>query len=276
MLGVAGRSWPAGLLLLALSTAQWHRTWLTTLLLRWMRLALRRRAYRRALPLPARLVAGARVGTAAIAGSPCGVVRRPDGLVMVLEPVGEDLRALLRTAGTLPVGARLVLHRGPGPDRPRAWLALMARRDADTAGDDLLGPALGNAVRRLRRAGHRLAALSEPDLAATIASLAHTGPGRGVLTEDWSRWRAGPITQICVRVEAAPIEHLFALVRNVALTVAVSPAADAAVVRIAAATPAAAEAAVARLIALGPHTERLDGRHGPAVADTLPIGGTLS
>jgi hypothetical protein len=69
--------------------------------------------------------------------------------------------------------------------------------------------------------------------------------------------------------------------RDAAVTVALRQSAGGpGVLRVAALSADAAERAVARITRLGAHLgvrlDRLDGRHGPAVLASLPIGGSFS
>ncbi|GAA2427860.1 hypothetical protein GCM10010191_45970 [Actinomadura vinacea] len=314
----AGRPWPpavalagAAVLLLALSALRVNRQWLSAVLARRVRLALRFRTHDlstaadRPATLLSRLADGARAGSTNLGGVPAGTVSRREELVAVLRPEG-DPRTLTRAVfsdALLPepedsvprLGLRLVLHRGPNQQVPRAWLAVRARRDVDFASDEAVAIPLGNAVRRIlrrtRRLGVTLCAVPEDELHTTLIALTHTGPGRHRLHEQWRYWHAGPITQLAMALSAhedgpadraAALHRLLTLEPGVALTVAV--AADTAglsgMLRIAATTPELADNAAARLAAhskdLRIRLERLDGLHGPAVALTLPIGGELS
>ncbi|MEE6258192.1 hypothetical protein [Plantactinospora sonchi] len=296
---------------LLLSATRVRGTWLSTVLARRLRLLLRRRAYR--LPiggdgssrLLALLAPGARVRPADLGGEAAAVVSRPDAMVAVLRPVNVDAVQLCRTAmsGALsPDGdepdprpeTHLVLHRGAGQAPARGWLTVRVRRGVDIAGDEVLRLVLANAVRRLLRRTRRrhleLAALPGPDVLAVLTALTHTGPGRGDLREEWRYWWAGPVCQVTLRLSgestaaddaADQLTRLLAEVPEVAVTVAVAahPGNLAGALRIAATTPETTDTAADRLTALGPRLgvrlERLDGRHGRAVAATLPIGGNL-
>ncbi|MGH3242320.1 MAG: hypothetical protein ACRDNL_18225, partial [Spirillospora sp.] len=314
----AGRPWPlavalagAALVLLVLSALRMNHQWLSAVLARRVRLALRPRTHDlttaadRPAALLSRLADGARAGSTGLGGDPAGTVSRPGELVAVLRPEG-DPRTLTRAAlsgellpdqtdGVPRMGLQLVLHRGPHQQVPRAWLAVRARRDVDFASDEAVAIPLGNAVRRIlrrtRRQGVTLLAVPEDELHTTLTALVHTGPGRHRLHEQWRYWHAGPITQVAMALSAdedgpsdraAALHRLLNLVPGVALTVAV--AADATglsgTLRIAATTPELADNAAARLAAhskdLRIRLERLNGLHGPAVALTLPIGGEPS
>lgn len=313
-----GRPWPLAValggtaaVLLAVSAIRVRRTWLSTLLARWLRLLLRRRSYQvptadRPRALLAWLAPGARIRTVELGGAPAAVVSRPEELVAVLRPDRATARDLARIAlaeallpdadGAAPrLALRLVLHRGPRQEQLRGWLALRALRDVDAAADEALRVALGNASRRLLRRVRRtdldLVPLTEAELLGTVPALTHVGAGRDVLRERWRNWRAGAITQVGLRLSGptvrradrvAALDRLLAAVPEVATTVVL--AADtpelAGVLRLAANTPEAVDAAVDRLAVLGPafgvRLDRLDGRHGPAVAVSLLIGGDLA
>ncbi|RKR91882.1 type VII secretion protein EccE [Micromonospora pisi] len=319
--GAVGRDWPAAValggsagVLLAVTAIRVRGTWLSTLLGRRSRLLLRRRAFdlpaaEGSAALLALLLPGARIDTAEIGGDQAGIVSRADELVAVLRPARPGSEAFVRAvlAGAVSgdgdpdaprLGLHLVLHRGPQQVAPRAWLAVRVLRDVDAAEDSVLRVTLGNAVRRLRRrlrhTGLDLTVVPERELLATLTSLTHTGPGREAIREHWHYWRAGPVTQIGLRMAtvgspspspspgpAEVLEQLLDGVRDVAVTVAVVAGGTelSGVLRIAAATPEAAQAAVESLTSLGPdlgvHLERLDGLHGPAVTASLPIGGAL-
>ncbi|MBK1789078.1 hypothetical protein [Prauserella cavernicola] len=307
-----GTVWPvaaAGVVLLAASAARFRGEWLSTVAARLVRLSVRRRArdlpaQSGALALLESLAPGSRVRTAELAGTEAAVLSRPEELLTVLGPAGANPAELARTALTgslLPEPAapgpalrlRLVLHRGPRQQEPKVWLAVRAEREPAFPGDEDLGVALGNTVRRVSRRLRALrltvAPLTEQELLATITALSHTGPGREALRENRRFWRAGPVTQAGIRVtglaarpgrEGLPVlESLVASVPAVACTAALDCAPGApAVLRLAATTEHAVDAAVDQLArmapALGVALERLDGRHAPALAATLPIGGS--
>ncbi|WUI04114.1 hypothetical protein OHR68_20720 [Spirillospora sp. NBC_00431] len=314
----AGRPWPlavplavAAVLLLVLSALRVNRQWLSAVLARRVRLALRPRTHDlstaadRPAALLSRLADGARAGSTGLGGEPAGTVSRPGELVAVLRPEG-DPRTLTRAAfsdallpepedGVPSLGLQLVLHRGPHQQVPRAWLAVRARRDVDFASDEAVAVPLGNAVRRIlrrtRRLGVTLLTVPEDELHSTLTALIHIGPGRHRLHERWRYWQAGPITQVAMALSAhedgpadraTALHRLLALEPGVAVTVAVAADATglAGMLRIAATTPELADNAAARLAAHGKdlriRLERLNGLHGPAVALTLPIGGELS
>jgi hypothetical protein len=145
------------------------------------------------------------------------------------------------------------------------------------AHDEMLRVTLGNVLRRLRKSGRDLTPMSAVDLRATLAGVSHAGPSR----ERWRGWQSGPVTQVSLSFAAAPraaLDRLLAEGRDAALTIAIRPAGDG-VLRIAATSPGAADRAVTRLVTLGARLgvrlHRLDGRHGPAVLASLPIGGKL-
>ncbi|MFE9207272.1 type VII secretion protein EccE [Micromonospora sp. NPDC007230] len=314
--------------LLAVSGIRVRGTWLSTLLARRIRLLARPRSYRlpesadRPAALLALLVRGARVGVVELGGAPAGVVSGPHGVVAILRPEDTDVAELLRAtlSGTLETGGaeppsgrpagveatpgwdeaapgpelRLVLHRGPRQAQPRAWLAVRVPRTVDAAEDETLHVVLGNAIRRvirrLRRGGLDLAVLPDREVLATLTALTHAAPDRSVLREEWRYWRAGPVTQIVLRLSSADpasiaridvLDRLLAAVPEVAITVAVTadPVELTGMLRVAASSPAAADAAAGLLAGLAPRLgirlERMDGRHGPAVAASLPIGGNL-
>ncbi|WP_431923788.1 hypothetical protein [Amycolatopsis tucumanensis] len=303
-----GRPWPvtAGLLTTAAILLVWTAgradgRWLSDEVLLRARLLRRRRRVARGGDLLGHLAPGARIRTAEVAGVPAGVISREEELLAVLRPSGGDPGAFARLtlsgalvsgSGTAPViRLQLVLHRGPRQtDQTRAWLAVRAVREPGLATDDELLTALTGAVRRthreLRAAGLGAVALTEQELRAALAALTHTGPGRDRVAEERRCWRAGPVTQIGVRVTglgARPprarihaLHQLLAAVPGAARTVAVTVPGHDAVVRVAATTDAAADSAVARLLWAPPpglRLERMDNQHGPAVAASLPIGG---
>ncbi|WP_143266187.1 hypothetical protein [Amycolatopsis sp. KNN50.9b] len=303
-----GRPWPvvAGLLTTAAGLLVWTAgrvggRWLSDEVALRVRLLLRRRRAAGRRDLLDTLAPGARVGTAELAGVPAGVISRDEELVAVLRPSGDDPGAFARLAlaGALVTGTgeppairlQLVLHRGPRQtDATRAWLAVRALRDPAVAADAELLAALTSVVRRahrkLRGAGLGAVALTDQELLATLAALTHTGPGRDAVAEERRYWRAGPITQIGVRVTglgARPprarvhaLHQLLAAVPGAACTVAVTVPGHDAVLRVAATTDTAADTAVTRLLWAPPaglHLERMDNQHAPAVAASLPIGG---
>jgi hypothetical protein len=294
----AGRGWATGVTLglaaaglLALSAVRIRGTWLSTWAARWVRFVSRRRVHGGAyLPLPA--------GTSI---TPDGVLVGADGLTVVARTRKWEIPALEADAGGPGLDLQLVMHCGPQEAEPAAWLAVGVRRDPDAPDDETLRVTLGNALRRLRRSGREIGALSSSELRSTLAHLAHAGPSR----ETWRYWRSGPITQVTLRfgtttrpspglptgptTEPPPalrpgatgrflaLRHLLAGAGDAAVTAAVRAGGEG-VLRVAAASPGAADHAVARLLDLGAHLgvrlHRLDGRHGPAVTASLPIGGT--
>jgi hypothetical protein len=271
----AGRGWAAGVTLgfaaaglLALSAVRIRGTWLSAWAGRWVRFVSRRRVHGGAyLPLPA--------GTSI---TPDGVLVGADGLTVVARTRKWEIPALDADAGGPGLDLQLVMHCGPRQAEPAAWLAVGVRRDADAADDETLRVTLGNALRRLRRSGREIGALSSSELRSTLAHLAHAGPSR----ETWRYWRSGPITQVTLRfgttIAPSPaLRSLLAGAGDAAVTAAVRAGGEG-VLRVAAASPGAADHAVARLLDLGAHLgvrlHRLDGRHGPAVTASLPIGGT--
>ncbi|GAA0522850.1 hypothetical protein GCM10011581_38560 [Saccharopolyspora subtropica] len=316
LLGIGG-PWPvavacvlAAAALLAWTAVRVRGRWLSdelTLRARWL---LRRRA----LELPEAaggrvllqvLAPGAVVRTVELAGTTAGAVSRREELLAILRPVGTGPAALAEVAlsGALLADTRepgaaqpairlqLVLHRGPRQaDQTRAWLAVRALRDPSFADDTELLAALNSTVRTLhrtlRRAGMGIAALTEPEVLATLVALTHTGPGRGTIREERRYWRAGPITQVGVRLTGlgarplrARLHTLYQLLDaapGAARTIAITVPEHTAVLRVAATTDAAADAAAERLLripARGMRLERMDNEHAPAVAASLPIGG---
>jgi hypothetical protein len=310
-----GRSWPIVLVLgvsasalLALCAGRARGDWLSTVVTRRAGQLVRRRSHE--LPVAddsaaalLRLVApGSGVAGLEVSGSRTGVVSRPYGMVTVLRPVraGADEVARAAFGGVLlpardeegaMLASHLIIHRGPRQDYPRTWITVRATRHVDVLTDEALVLVLANAIRRLlRRARHsdvELCALSDDDLAATIGALAHTGPGRRVLRDEWRYWYVGPIAQVGMRLSGTDVRpaarsvvlaRMLAHVPDVAMTITITAdGADlAGVVRLAATTPDVVDAAAERLAALasrlGIRLERLDGQHGRSVAATLPIG----
>ncbi|MET0492160.1 MAG: hypothetical protein ABW000_03420 [Actinoplanes sp.] len=272
----AGRGWVGGVAwgvtaagLLAVSAIRVRGVWLSTSAGRWVRFMLRRRIHSgHHLPLPA--------GTT-IASD--GVLVGAEGLTVVTRTEERVVPALEADADAPRLDLQLVVHRGPRQAGPAAWLAIGVRRDADTADDDLLRVTLDNALRRLRRGGHELNPLPSPDLHRTLHGISHAGPSR----ERFRCWQSGRVTQITLRLGATAaqlpaLDRLLAAGRDAAVTAAVRATGDG-VLRVAATSPDAAERATARLIALGTHLgvplHRLDGRHGPAVTASLPLGGDV-
>lgn len=303
--------------LLALTAARVRGTWASTILLRWTGLGLRRRIHdlsaERDRPgaLLRALAPGSRITVTELGGAPAGTISSPDELLTVLRPVDAGVRELAEAAldGSLrpeaddrgpELGLRLVLHRGPyrgpgGHTQTRAWLALRAHREVDVLVDEDLRVGLANLLRKTRKklatASVTVQALSAQEIASTLAALTHIGPGRELLRERWKSFATGPVSQVGLRVgglgelpaphRMAALDRLFAVVPSIAVTAAVStatdPAADAAVLRVAAPAEATVTSAADHLTQLGPrlglHLERLDGRHASAVAASLPIGG---
>jgi hypothetical protein len=266
----AGWTWwvtPAALLIGAPAAIPVRGVWLSTAASRWARLQVRRT--RAARPLPV-------AGTAEVGGEQVGVVSLPDALVVVLRAGRADLAALVAAARAHrddPVGPRCELRvvrcRRPVP---RTWLVVRARRDADHPGDTPLRLLLANILRRLRRGGLDVTPLSPDEINATTAALTGTGPVR----EDWHAWRSGATHHIGLRVDApgtAPLQRL--LLGDADVTVAVRARGDRLTGVLLAGTGATADRLRTLAPGLGIHLERLDGRHGPAVCATLPIGGTL-
>ncbi|WP_245960035.1 type VII secretion protein EccE [Prauserella flavalba] len=312
-----GRPWPVvtALLLTSATLLAWtglryRGRWLSDELTERARLLLRRR--QRDLPdteaghlLLRALAPGSGARTVELAGTSAGVVSRTGELVAVLRPVdtGPAVLAQLALSGALladngepspalpAIRLQLVLHRGPQQtDHTRAWLAVRALREPNFADDADLLVALNNTVRRLhrklRRAGLGATALTEPELLSTLVALTHTGPGRGMIREERRHWRAGPITQVGLRLTGLgdrPVQariqvlhRLLAAVPGTACTIAITAPEHAAVLRVAATTDAGVDAAAERLLRMhlpGLRLERMDNQHAPAVAASLPIGG---
>lgn len=265
----AGRAWwltAVAALALAASAVPVGETWLSTVAARWLRLHLRGGS-----PLLPPVTAL----TAEVGGEQVGLVSRPDALIAVFRPGRADLGALLGAVlrhRDDPAGprceVRVVACRRP---LPRAWLVVRVLRDADSAGDAELRPVLAAVLRRLRRGGLELAPLPAQDIAAA----AECGPVR----ERWRAVRVGDTAHIAFRLAAsgpAALQRLMLAAGDTGLTVAVRARGDGGLTGV---LRVGTEAAARRLPLLAPgaglHLERLDGRHGPAVAATLPIGGSL-
>ena len=199
--------------------------------------------------------------------------------------------------------AQLVVHGGLHHDRePHGWLAVAAQRDAGMSTDEQLTKVLKNAIRRMQRhldrAGAGTAPVDDSAVAGTVVALAHTDAGRGHLQERWSVLSAGPVSQACLRLagfqrltpsEAETlVRALLSTSTGTAVTFSVGARLrrDGAsirrhdpVLRIAAASPGDLDLAVTVLGRIAGsyrlRPERLDGRHGPATAASLPIGRNL-
>lgn len=262
--------------LLGVSAIRIRGRWLSTSLATRIRYLVRARRHdvgHSATALLALLAPGARCTDA--------VISQPGEVTIVLRPradVAEFLTALTEPG----IGTRLVLHVSPGRREPvRAWLAVAAPRDAGSCTDEELVAVLANTVRRtlrtLARRGIVADQLSEEDVLDTLAALTHTASGRGAVTEQWRYWCTGPVVQSCFRLHGPVTQQILHRLLAAAPTVAIT-ASSAGVLRIAALTPAATDAAATELTYLGDRLgvrlERLDGAHAPAVAATLPIGGT--
>lgn len=316
-----GRPWPEAVsicagaaVLLAVTAVRIQENWVSTIMLRWVLLLLRKRVHhldqRRARPaaLLGLLAPGSQVTEHELAGAPVGAVSRPGEMLTVLRPVDTGVRQLVHAAlsgelepGSDPegaeVGLQLVLHRGPhggSQTRPRAWLVIRALREVDLLDDDDLRVALSNTLRRtqrkLRRSGLTVASLSEQEILATVTALTHIGPGREQLRERWRSFSAGPVTQIGLQVNglagippqhrAGALERMVASVPHAAVTVSVTTEAGEpkAVLRVAASSAVVADGSIAHLSRVSPtlglQMSRLDGLHTKAVAASLPIGGT--
>jgi hypothetical protein len=216
--------------------------------------------------------------------TPEGAVAAAEGLTLVARTGRMEFPHLEADAGSPELEVQLIAHLGPRQDRPSAWLTVTARRSPETGPDEVLHVALDNAMRRLRRAERTnprgLAVLGAAEVRSTVSGLAHAGPSR----EHWTSWQSGAITQISLRVRMLrpdAVARLLGEGRGAAVTVALrqTPAGTEGVLRVAALSDDAAERAVARITRLGAHLgvrlDRLDGRHGPAVLASLPIGGSL-
>src|SRR5690606_33815910 len=241
--------------------------------------------------------------------------------------VGSALSALLQGGAPevaeeppVDVVTQVVVHTGLRRDRrPRAWLALGARRSPDLCHDEHLALVVRNGIRRLQRHAERLGLTAVPlddrDAATTLVALAHAGGGRRHVRERWTSWSTGPVVQACLRLRGfsgldpatavAVVETLIATPVNAAVTVSITTCTPAAsplaasaspsggtshprptgvepsepIVRVAAASTGALDVAttvLGRLArAYGVEPERLDGRHGPGSAASLPIARTL-
>lgn len=206
------------------------------------------------------------------------------------------------------VEIQLVVHAGLRHDsQPRGWIAIAASRTHDLSSDARLTMLVKNASRRvlrhLERTGTNAAQVDDQEAATTLVSLAHANAGRGHVRERWTTWSAGPVSQACLRLAgftklqpgaaSALIEALAGTAVQASVTISVSACVAAAtqgqqansverrepVVRVAAASAGALDVAITvlgRLVrAYGAHPERLEGRHGPGVAASLPIARTL-
>jgi len=214
--------------------------------------------------------------------TPTGVITGVEGLTLVARTVRMEFPRLEADAGGPELDLQLVAHRGPRQERPDVWFAVTARRSPETRSDEALAVVVDNALRRLRKAeraaGTRgFAVLGSAELRSTVIGLAHAGESR----ESWNSWRSGSITQISLRVRATRLDALVRLLsegRGAAITLALRSGTEG-VLRVAAPSVDAAEHAVARITELGAglgvRLNRLDGRHGPAVLASLPIGGSL-
>ncbi|MEV6491765.1 hypothetical protein AB0M20_24610 [Actinoplanes sp. NPDC051633] len=268
-----GRGWVVGVIaggaalgLLLVSAVRVGGVWLSSLAGTWVGFVTRRRVHAgQHLPLPR--------GTAITSE---GVLAGAEGLTVVARTQKWIFPQVEADADGPELDLQLVVHRGPRQARPGGWLAISVRRDADLGEDDTLRVTLGNVLRRLRKSGHDLGALSAVELRPMLAGMAHAGPSR----EHWRSWRSGPVTQVTLRVAGATtttLDRLLAEGRDAAVTIAIRSTGDG-VLRIAATSPAAAGLAVARIQRLGAHLgvrlHRLDGRHQPALLASRPIGGT--
>jgi hypothetical protein len=264
----------AAVVVLAVSAGRIRGEWLSALAAGYLSFVLRRRTRDTDwLPLPRGSVI-----------TPDGVIAGADGLTIVTRTARMEVPHLEADAGGPELDLQFVAHLGLGQERPRGWLAITARRSPETGSDEALRVALDNALRRLRKservAGRPggYAVLGAADLRTALMELAHAGASR----ESWTNWRSGSVTQISLRARTTRPDALVGLLRGhgAAVTLATrARAGNEGVLRIAALSDDAAERAVARLTALGTplgvRLDRLDGRHGPAVLASLPIGGSL-
>lgn len=256
--------------------------------------------HERAAALLDHLLPGVSLGATELSGVPVLVVRHAGGVAAVAEPTTSGPRwvppaTLLPAAdpdGPYP-GVQAIFHAGGEPGtQPRRWFGTHAVRTAEHADDDVLTLVLRNTLRRVLRGLTQHGVPSEPlgreAGLATIAALAHVTGGRTGLREDWTRWRTGPVSQICFRLDGPVTERLVAGLLSRPPGVAVTLAAQArrtprgtttsATLRLAARSPAALDAALPGLARWcaghGRRLDRLDGHHLTGVTATLPIGGT--
>ncbi len=248
--------------------------------------------------------------TGEVNDEPVFMISRTAGVTAVLHPSNttRDLTKSVPAPETLlpapddqtPAFAVQVVHHA-GLDRsrpPRVWIALQALRTVDVHRDGDVRQALGNAIRRvrrkLRRDGLPTRPLTEPETLGTLAALAHVNGGRSRVRERWHVWWSGPVSQVTFqlagwhRLPPTTAPQLLRWLLNAApgatVTVAVTahrtpddpePSTTAAL-RLAAADPVVLDRAADELARLarerGVTLERLDGRHAPGVAATLPIG----
>ncbi|WP_447009980.1 type VII secretion protein EccE [Saccharothrix hoggarensis] len=264
---VAAALWTSSAVVLVLSVGRWRRRWLSEWCGRYLAFRVRRRRRGALLDVvaPGAWVDGDRV-------------HGPGGVVSVLRPRIASPKAL---AGLTGPDLRIVVHAGRGQiRRPRAWVAVHARRTPELWHDDELVRVLGNSTRRALRELRRRAVAADPlaadELVATITALAHVTGDREV-REGWRFWHSGPVAQACFRLPGATartaLDWLITAAPGVAVTVALGDGADA-VLRVAGATEAAVDAAVGVITAHVP-LERLDGLHSRGVAASLLIGGVL-
>ncbi|MGK3203642.1 hypothetical protein [Amycolatopsis sp. MEPSY49] len=262
--------------------------------------------HERAAALLGHLLPAVSFGATELAGVPVLVIRHAGGVAAVTEPTTTGPRwvspaVLLPEAGPdgpYP-GVQGIFHAGGEPGSPpRRWFGVHAVRTAEHADDELLTLVLRNTLRRVLRglAQHGVPAepLGREAGLATIAALAHVTGGRTELREEWSRWRTGPVSQVCFRLDGwnalpGPVtERLVAGLLGRPAGVAVTLAARArrtprgstasAALRLAARSPTALDAALPGLTRWcaghGLRLHRLDGHHLTGVTATLPIGGT--
>ncbi|NUT47516.1 MAG: hypothetical protein HOV94_09450, partial [Saccharothrix sp.] len=189
---VAVGLWVGSVVVLALALGRWRRRWVSGWVARYLAFRVRRRRRGALLDVVA---PGARVEGDHVHG--------PGGVVAVLRPRMASPRVLV---GLASADVRVVLHVGRGQvRRPRAWVAVHARRTPELWHDDDVVRLLGNSTRRtrreLRRHGVTADLLAEDDLVTTIAALGHVTGDREV-REEWRYWRAGPVAQACFRLPA--------------------------------------------------------------------------
>jgi hypothetical protein len=297
-----------GLSLLALGALRIHGEWLSTLATTALTFALRQRSFPGDhLPLPP----GTTICPDGILTSPWGLTAcvRPEEAphpvpghtpidgpaapessahagerTFVLGDGGEagERTVVLGGGGRAEVCLTAVSHREAGLGDGGAgvgafagrWVAVGARGGGGPATDEELRRVLDNAVRRVAPEGGWLGAA---ELRETLAMVSKGGPSR----ESWRCWHSGPFDQVTLgfwTASAAGVECLLREGGDAAVTVAVGPGGGG-VLRVAATSPGVAERAVRRIVAAGARSgtrlRRLDGRHGPSVLATLPIGGIL-
>jgi transcription elongation GreA/GreB family factor len=254
----------AAILLLTLIAAPARDGWLSTVVVRHLRLRARRRNPPKA---------HADIRTSAIGP----LIVRADALILTLRLDDADV---LDHDGVRPepdgprVECQVVRWTRP---RPRAWLVLRACRDAEHPGDPALEAALKTARRRLRRNGSQVTTLTERDIAA-VAMLAGSGP----YDEKWPAVRFGSTVHIALLARAedrASLRRLSEMAGEAAphatAIVPGAPGTTALTGLLLAGSERHAERLQTLAPAAGVRLDRLDGRHGPAVIATLPMGAPL-